>query len=367
VVTKYVAACPELAERDGDQCIAEYDANDVLLRKYVYGPGIDQPICMIEVADANAAYFYHFDALGSVVALSDADGETVQVYEYDVYGQVAASDPNHPNRFMFTGREFDAETGLYYYRARYYNPTIGRFLQTDPTGYADGLNLYQYCSNNPWNRTDALGTRSHYEETYGTYNDCCHPGYAALHPVECQGEVNEAEQLYWIFAYDQAEQYKQEQGCGDSAGKAAACKRSVEDYYRGKRQTAEIAMGVLGIGAAITIAIIAAPAVGGEAALIGGTALTRGELMALIGLAVSVAEFIGMVAVMMYEEEEAAALAYCDAMENWCNSPLHKSMPWDRPVPPCSYDWWTGGRYTGPRRGTGPKTFIGGRVAAEGS
>ncbi len=123
VVTKYGAACPELVERDGDQCIAEYacpepaewDANDVLLRKYIHGPCIDEPrsaslragsFCMIEAAGGYAGtYFYHYDALGSVVALSDADGDTVQVYEYDVYGQVAASDPNHPNRFMFTGRE----------------------------------------------------------------------------------------------------------------------------------------------------------------------------------------------------------------------------------------------------------------------
>jgi len=152
VVTKYVY--------DGDQCIAEYDANDVLLRKYIHGPSIDEPICMIEAAGGYAGtYYYHFDALGSVVALSDADGDTVQVYEYDVYGQVAASDPNHPNRFLFTGREFDTETGLYYYRARYYNPTIGRFLQTDPIGYGDGLNWYAYCGNMPTELTDPYGLK----------------------------------------------------------------------------------------------------------------------------------------------------------------------------------------------------------------
>ena len=164
-VTKYLY--------DGDQCIAECDVNDVLLRKYIYGPGVDQPICMIDVEDSNATYYYHYDALGSVVALSDADGDTVQVYEYDVYGQVAASGPNHPNPFLFTGRRYDTETGLYYYRARYYNPSIGRFLQTDPIGYGDGMNMYAYCRNNgvrfvdpwglehdpydlPWNRGDPI-------------------------------------------------------------------------------------------------------------------------------------------------------------------------------------------------------------------
>ena len=93
-----------------------------------------------------------------MVALTNSSGNTVEVYEYAVYGQVGASDPNHPNRFMFTGREFDKETGLYYYRARYYNPEIGRFLQTDPGSVMTaGMNLYRYCTNNPWNSTDPFG------------------------------------------------------------------------------------------------------------------------------------------------------------------------------------------------------------------
>jgi RHS repeat-associated protein len=106
--------------------------------------------------------YYHFDGLGSVVALTDDEGDTVQVYEYDVYGRVGASDASHPNRIMFTGREYDKETGLYYYRARYYNPQIGRFLQTDPVGYGAGMNWYAYCGNNSTNGVDPSGTISGY-------------------------------------------------------------------------------------------------------------------------------------------------------------------------------------------------------------
>jgi RHS repeat-associated protein len=122
---------------------------------------------MIDVADANAAYYYHYDALGSVVALSDSAGDTVQVYDYDVYGQVASYPPDDTNPFLFTGRRYDTETGLYYYRARYYNASIGRFLQTDPIGYGDGMNWYGYCGNNPLGFSDPFGMKAS-EEAGGT-------------------------------------------------------------------------------------------------------------------------------------------------------------------------------------------------------
>jgi RHS repeat-associated protein len=80
-------------------------------------------------------------------------------YVYDSFGKLTASTGTVTNPFEYTGREFDPETGLYYYRARYYDPVMGRFLSEDPSGAASGLNLYRYVSNNPVNLYDPTGLR----------------------------------------------------------------------------------------------------------------------------------------------------------------------------------------------------------------
>jgi len=137
---------------DGNQVIAEYDGSAQLLRRYVYA-GLDQPIQMVT---PSATYYYHSDALGSVIALSDTGANLVETYALGPYGQVEQPSALG-NPYLFTGREYDSETGLYYYRNRYYDPELGRFMEPDLIGFADGLNLYAYVGGNPVNLIDPLG------------------------------------------------------------------------------------------------------------------------------------------------------------------------------------------------------------------
>jgi len=142
---------------DGPDILLEFDGTsgpDVLAAVYYHGDRTDQPLA---VERGGEPYFYHADHLGSIVAMSNENGDIVNVYEYDAYGQRLVADEEVANPYSYTGREFDAESDLYFYRARYYDPAIGRFLAEDPVGFEAGPNLYSYVGNNPLVFTDPDG------------------------------------------------------------------------------------------------------------------------------------------------------------------------------------------------------------------
>lgn len=147
---------------DGNNLIEERDAQGNTTVTYVYANGIDQ---VVQMSRGNDTYYYHVDGLGSVMAVTNASGAVVERYSYDPYGTPTIYDASGyelsqsaiQNRMLFTGREYDAESGLYHYRARSLQPDLGRFNQTDPLLFVDDMNLYSYVGNMPTAYIDPMG------------------------------------------------------------------------------------------------------------------------------------------------------------------------------------------------------------------
>jgi RHS repeat-associated protein len=125
-----------------------YDGEDILRQvaggstlKFVHGPGIDEPLAHED--GAGTLTYFHADGLGSLVKTTSAAGAVLTTRRYDAFGtyELGAA-----NGYGFTGREWDSESGLYYYRARYYDPKIGRFISEDPIRFSGGINFYAYCA-----------------------------------------------------------------------------------------------------------------------------------------------------------------------------------------------------------------------------
>jgi RHS repeat-associated protein len=170
---------------DTEDILFEYDGNNTLTARYTHGPGIDDPIALER---GGQSFFYHTDGLGSITEITDSSRQVVSSYSYDAFGNITSKTGTLTTPYTYTGREHDAESGLYYYRARYYDPTIGRFLQPDPLDMATIIlirqyfpgspisgvlyhfslknplitsNLYLYVGNNPINRIDPFGLQWH--------------------------------------------------------------------------------------------------------------------------------------------------------------------------------------------------------------
>ncbi len=167
VVYKYDALGRRVAKNNttyyyaGDQMVEE--STDGTVTSYLYGNNIDEAL---QMSRKGTAYYYHTNHLGSTMGLSDTKGNVVERVEYDVYGMPTFMDADGnvleasamSNNILFTGREYDAETGDYFFRARSMHPMVGRFMQKDPLGYVDGMNDYAYCLNNSIYFIDPFGT-----------------------------------------------------------------------------------------------------------------------------------------------------------------------------------------------------------------
>lgn len=158
---------------DGDNLVEETNSSGTAVARYSQGLNIDEPLAMLR---RSATSYYNADGLGSVTSLANASGRLAQTYTFDSFGKQTATSGSLTNPFQYTARESDPETGLYYYRARYYDAQIGRFTSEDLLAFVGGVDFYRYVSNRPLDFADPLGLCP--------TNDPCtipnHPWYASV-------------------------------------------------------------------------------------------------------------------------------------------------------------------------------------------
>jgi len=141
---------------DGDALVGEFSGAGTLLRRYLHGPGADNPLIWYEGTNMTTAgsSFLIADRQGSIIATANASGASTGAYVYDPYG-VPSTWPGE--RFRYTGQIVLPDAQLYHYKARVYDPVFGHFLQTDPVGYGPDVNLYAYVHGDPIGHSDPAG------------------------------------------------------------------------------------------------------------------------------------------------------------------------------------------------------------------
>jgi RHS repeat-associated protein len=135
--------------------LAEANSSNVIQKYYIHGLGL-----MAMVTPTGEVYTYHFNAVGSTIAMSDSSQNMVNKYAYDPFGNISANSvENVPQPFKFVGQYgvMTEPNGFYYMRARYYDPEVGRFISEDPSGFDGGINLFIYALNNPITLYDPNG------------------------------------------------------------------------------------------------------------------------------------------------------------------------------------------------------------------
>ena len=142
---------------DGDHAWADFDASGTIVARYLFGDQIDQILARYRPGEGTA--WYLTDRLGTVRDIIDDTGGLIDHIDFGSFGQVLyESDSAAGDRFKFTGREFEPLLGMYHYRARFYDPQLGRFISQDPLSFAAGdSNLYRYVGNDPLNAIDPYG------------------------------------------------------------------------------------------------------------------------------------------------------------------------------------------------------------------
>lgn len=139
---------------DGANVIEQLNSAGAILNRFTDTQNVDEPLA---ITSSGVSNFYEQDGLGSVTSLTNSSGSLSQTYTFDSFGNTTASSGSVANPYQYTAREFDSETGLYYYRARYYDPSIGRFVTEDPLAFNAGIDFYVYVGNVPTEYIDPFG------------------------------------------------------------------------------------------------------------------------------------------------------------------------------------------------------------------